>query len=131
MRSPDEIVGEPNRPHMRRWHLWRGKRLQIVLNQWLTNDARDAHDHARAITSIVLRGRGVEWLDANDAPGEFIYWARPLRPGVVRIRKATDRHRIELATPTLWMLVFTGPAVREWGYWIRGRFVPWRRYHAR
>src|ERR1041384_5900711 len=43
--KPDEVVGPPTKPQIRRWFLFRSKRLQIVLHHHLRSDPPVMHDH--------------------------------------------------------------------------------------
>lgn len=125
---PDEVIGDPTRPHMWRWYLFECRFFQIVVNKWLTSDEPVLHDHAWWNVSVRLRGQALEFTDSQHdgyAYGELLT-GQPMRR--FRFRRATDRHCIALRSPVLWTLFITGPASREWGYLVRGRWVPWKSY---
>lgn len=133
MRPPDETVGDPLAPHIRRWVIYRGRWFQIVLHQWLKSDPPVPHDHSWWNVSVRLRGRAIEFNKSEqhfhrEAGWGEIHTGLPMRR--VRFRRATDRHFVELVTPTMWTLFITGPHVREWGYWKRGQFISWRNYRG-
>lgn len=52
----------------------------------------------------------------------------------VVVRRPTYRHRVELLRDrrgrpiSCWTLVFTGPRVREWGFWCPKGFVNWKEF---
>lgn len=64
---------------------------------------------------------------------EPIYHRARRRPGKVLWRPATWRHRviIEDETRPSWSLVFVGPRVRKWGFWLRTGWCWWRRTNYR
>lgn len=90
----------------------------------------DPHDHPWAFWSLILCGsyREQVWSDKTD-----------IRTARLRSRKRwswarTNRnaaHIITRITGPLWTLVVVGPRRADWGFWERGRFVPWREYMAR
>jgi hypothetical protein len=85
----------------------------------------DLHDHPVSFLSIVLSGSYVEELP--DDTGE----RRTVRVRRWNLKRATDRHRIVSVTRRALTLVFSGPAVREWGFYTPEGWVPWREYDAR
>jgi len=51
-----------------------------------------------------------------------------IRHGGWQFRPSTYRHRIVAVFPNTWTLVATRKAVREWGFWVKDKFVPWFQY---
>jgi hypothetical protein len=100
-----------------RLHLFQVPRGAVMLHWILTPDPHpDPHDHPVDFLSITLRGGYTEWTPKG------------YRSARVRFRRATDVHRIVAVKPGTVTLVLAGPVVREWGFWARGLFVPWRFY---
>lgn len=105
---------------MHRYWLIKLKRLQVVFHHIFESDPPDLHDHSWWNISVVLKGRMIEHTPAG---------ARMLRAGSIRLRRATDLHRLEILEPT-WTMFITGREVREWGYMTRRGWKQWERYIA-
>jgi hypothetical protein len=42
---------------------------------------------------------------------------------------AEHRHRVLIFDgETAWTIAIAGKAVRDWGFWLDGAWMPWRRY---
>lgn len=125
-RPPDVTIGDdPERPYMKRWWIIpRNDQINVYLHQILrSDDDRALHDHPWDNTSWVLDGGYIE----HTPDGVF-----ERTVGYLGGRSATDRHRLEVADgqPAV-TLFFTGPKVREWGFWCGGdRFVHWQDFVA-
>lgn len=139
MRLPDEIVGHWSRPQTLRWVLFRCAWFQIVLNKHVRSDVPVLHDHEWDNATLVLRGRGREWIRVP-APLEYapvdlavhlrkVHSAprRRLFPGRLIVRRADELHWIEIPKgAALWTLFITGPKVREFGYMrANGHWTRW------
>lgn len=45
------------------------------------------------------------------------------------VRPAEWKHRVILKDPKpVWTLVWSGPKVRDWGFWIKDKLCPWNNY---
>lgn len=145
-RDPDLVVGRPDRPYMRRWHLIpRNRFANIYLHQFLGDDEdRALHDHPWPNCSLLLSGEYHEAtfacrpVDGDPLPPIVWRWRRPGRPV---LRRAKTAHRIVLDRATggpqageplpCWSLFLTGPILRRWGFWCPfGRWVHWRSFTA-
>src|SRR5580692_11776128 len=63
-REPDLTIGSP--PQTLRWHLLRGRGIQVALHRWLLSDNdRALHDHSADNISILLTGCYREWFSHN------------------------------------------------------------------
>jgi hypothetical protein len=124
LRDPDFIIGEPERPYLRRWWIVPRNEFQnLYLHEILRDDDdRALHDHPWRNTSLVLIGRYREITPS----GSFIREA-----GSLVERAATDSHRLELVDgqPCV-SLFFTGQKVREWGFHCPNGWVHWRDFTA-
>lgn len=114
--------------YLYRWTLLRLEPFQIYLHHFVGDDwSNDLHDHPKRFISIGLKGGYVE---ETPFPGERRV-DTPFRAPWVRTFPAEHRHRLRLTPETgkdCWTLVIVLKAVRPWGYWREGRFVPWREY---
>lgn len=123
-RAPHFIVGGAQNPYLRRWYIIPRNRLfNIYLHEFLRpDDDRALHDHPWCSISILLEGCYIEEIPEGLC----------LRmEGQVIIRRATDRHRIELLKKPqgffpCWTLFITGPKIRDWGFHCPQGFVPWQ-----
>src|SRR5688572_2394655 len=105
-------------PRRLRW-LWRG--FGVYLHKFVGDDwSRDMHDHPKRFVSIGLRGGYIE--ETPDGSREYVApWVRSF--------PAHHIHRIRLpAGGYCWTLVIVLRAVRAWGFWHDGQWVPWREY---
>jgi hypothetical protein len=107
--------------YLTRWTLFRLPFVAVYLHCFSGSDwAIDLHDHPKRFISIGLRGRYVE-----HTPTGTREWRAPW----VRSFPAEHRHRLELRSGEFaWTLVIVGRATRPWGFWLDGRWLPWRRY---
>lgn len=119
----EEINGGNTCPtYLYRWTILRVGSIAVYLHKFVGEDwSIDKHDHPKRFWSIGLRG----WY-YEDTPMGVAKWSAPW----FRTFPATHVHRLFGPTSErpCWTLVITGPAVREWGFWQFGRFIPWREY---
>lgn len=129
---PHFYIGGTERPYLLRWYLIpRNRRLNIYLHKFCRDDDdRALHDHPWWFMSMMLRGEDREY--SRNPTNEQDAWGYEVRrAGSIAIRRATHRHRVELAkrmdgSPIpCWTIVVTGPNVRTWGFWCPKGFVPW------
>lgn len=132
--QPHEVIGDPDDPYLRRWHLIPPNRhVNVYLHHFGRSDEPGAlHDHPWDFASLLLTGRYLEVTDS----------AATVRiSGSLALRRAEHRHRIRLFTDghgsvqPCWSLVITGSRRRQWGFWCptatgARRFVPWQAYGA-
>ena len=120
---PEEINGANRCPtYLYRWQLLSTRWGKIYLHRFVATDwSRDLHDHPKRFLSIGLRGSYLE-----ETPAGFQLFKAPW----VRTFPANHIHRIAAisAKPNPWTLVVVFWAVREWGFWHDGRFIPWKKY---
>lgn len=145
-----EIIGPPACPILYRWTLIRSPLGRLMLHRFLPNaDDRADHDHPAAFWTLVLRGgyddrvpcpwcNGIN-LSLDDEHGIHCHlcansgevWGDRMRPGMLRKREATYRHRTRVLPTGCWTIVWMGRKVREWGFWRDGRWWPWREHERR
>ena len=120
--EPDIIIGAgaaPGEPdYLRRWYVLRHRDQEgcIYLHRFGRSDTERAlHDHPWPWTTILLEGAYRE----HTPEGTFLR-----ERGAVVSRAATDLHRVELVTETVWTLFITGKAERDWGFSLPdGRWI--------
>lgn len=118
----EEINGKNRCPtYLYRWTLLRVPWFSVYLHHFVGDDwSRDMHDHPKRFISIGLCGKYCE----ETPHGERIY-----RAPWIRTFPAHHIHRLRLVGgEECWTLVIVLRAVRQWGFWHLGRFIPWRQY---
>ncbi len=147
-RAPDVLIGGPERPYMKRWHILpRNPILNIYLHRIeRSDDDRALHDHPWWNASIVLAGGYFEVLPVVKPlrRGSLDYWfkagggptlrreaarqtARHRGPGALVFRKAKAAHRLIVHRPA-WTLFITGPRFRSWGFYCPQGWIDWRAF---
>ena len=118
----EEINGKNRCPtYMYRWTLLRTPWFAVYLHHFVGDDwSLDMHDHPKRFVSIGLAGQYIE----ETPDGEREYHAR-----WVRTLPANHVHRLKMIDGgKCWTCVIVFKAVREWGFWHFGKFIPWRQY---
>jgi len=128
MRQPDFVVigqGTESMPYLQRWWLIpRNRWFNIYLHKFQhSDDDRAQHDHPWASLSFCLKGKMIEH-----------HWARKrrIKRFVPYFRSPRFAHRLELVEGPVWTLFFTGPKVREWGFYMQpgSWWVHWATFEA-
>ena len=121
-RKPDfQIPG-----YLNRWHLIpRNKWFNIYLHQIIGPDpAPDWHDHPWWSMAIKLRGNYYEIDQASLGQNLLCSWRKR-----IVIRDPAALHRIYgVLLPGCWTLFITGPVVRDWGFWVGGKWIKHTEY---
>jgi hypothetical protein len=118
----EEISGRERCPtYLYRWTLLKARNWSVYLHHFVGDDwTRDLHDHPKRFISIGLRGRYME----ETPTGSKIY-----RAPWIRTFPAEHIHRLSMIDGCdCWTLVIVLKAVRGWGFWNSGNFIPWRKY---
>jgi len=109
--------------YLRRWRIetpW----FSVRLHHWLkSDDHRNLHDHPWDFYTFILKGG---YIDHSEHAGIGI--EIPARPGHWYYRPATHRHWVEIPPQGAWTIIFTGPIIRRWGFWVRGKFKKANKY---
>jgi hypothetical protein len=144
--------------YLRRWFIWPPnkdmKKLEprLYLHKFYRGDEdMHMHDHPWPFTSLILT-RGY-WEETElsslsqlytevdgvftrhkivdiEETGEFRRRLFYPRFSLLH-RKAEHRHRVVLeGTKPVWTIVRTGSKERSWGFWIKGKLCPWRKYDS-
>lgn len=128
--KPHFIIGGKDNPYMLRWFLIpRNPFLNVYLHKFIRDDDdRALHDHPWWFVSVMLKGMYLEVTETGRTER---------KAGSIAFRKATHRHRVELARDFLtlkpipcWTLIVTGRKARTWGFWCPKGFVPWQEFVA-
>lgn len=135
-----EVIHRDGDPYLTRWWLVDTQhRGRLYLHRFHRSDADVHHDHPWSFWSLILKGGYYEWTPSpwicRDTPGcsepEVARW---YRPGRLLRRPATWRHRVEIPTDLrgrVWSLVWTGPKVRDWGFWCPRGWIPFQEHNSR
>ncbi len=106
---------------------------KIFIHRILQSDERTPHDHPWAFTSVILAGEYYEHVTEYEGRQKCTTGVIAKFGSVLR-RKANHIHRLEIVRP-VWSLVFAGPSVRDWGFWLFERdqngkpeWVDWRAF---
>lgn len=98
--------------YVRRWYLqtpW----YSIRVHHWLHSDGkRFFHDHAWWFLTLVRRGG---YTDVTPNGQER------MRVGSLRFGPSPHRHWVEVDASGCWTVLLTGPKVRRWGFWVKGK----------
>jgi len=117
-------IGVPDNVYMERlsiiWTPWFSIKLHKIFR---ADRQEDLHDHPWSFFSIILHGSYVE--NTPDGLKKRTIW---------NWKRATDRHSIrEVSRSPVWSLVFCGPKIRSWGFWVDDgmghlEWIKWREY---
>ena len=119
--KPEEINGAFRCPtYLYRWHICSTRWFKAYLHHFVADDwSLDLHDHPKRFISVGLRGSYIE-----DMPQGSVTYHAPW----IRTFPATHIHRLRVPSKNCWTLVIVLKAVRQWGFWHGGKFIPWRSY---
>jgi hypothetical protein len=118
----EEIDGDGRCPtYLYRWTIFRIGWLKVYLHKFVGDDwSLDLHDHPKRFVSIGLKGGYLE-----RTPHGLSLYSAPW----IRTFPAEHIHRISMTSNRpCWTIAITLKAVRPWGFWHEGQFVPWRKY---
>lgn len=149
----ERITRRDNDPYLDRLVIFRCNWFSVFLHIFRDGDDECMHDHPWPFVSVILRGGYWEHTDPGpvctncnlpcfssydnsrccDAPPVFTGPARSkrwYRPGSVLFRRSDHAHRVEIdrSKPAPVTLVFVGRRCRDWGFYTRFGWLPWRRY---
>jgi len=112
-RAPDLVIGESERPYLRRWWVIpRNRVFNIYLHEILrSDDDRALHDHPWFNLSVILRG----WYVEHTIRAGGVNRRRVRRAGAIKARTPWSAHRLEVKEPCLTLFI-TGPRLRHWGF---------------
>ncbi len=133
----EKITGtDPSDLLLVRWFLLRFRKHRLLLHHFRRSDADDPHSHPWDFWSLVIRGGYFEFVPdkAENDPrpiGQRRLVGKWYGPGSILYRRAEHVHRVELPPGrTSWTIVFTFPKRREWGFFTRVGYKPWRVFFA-
>lgn len=117
-------------PYLERYYVFLKDRkyfpFNVFIHKFLKSDPDDVHDHPWPYATLILKGGYYEWIPTfnpftGEKVGETRYWRGP---GHFRICGATSYHRIELdPNVTAWTLFMPGPQKREWGFFVKNKWI--------
>lgn len=117
----NEPLGIPECPYAYRWVLiFFGYSIRIH-NFLRSDDKRYFHDHAWWFLTLVLKG---SYTDVSPEGDDV------LKAGSIRFRKAKHSHYVKVAEGGCWTILITGKPIRNWGFWVDGKFKrPLKYFH--
>ncbi len=120
---------QDNAPYLERYYVFLKDRkhfpFNVFIHKFLKSDPDDVHDHPWPYATLILKGGYYEWTPVFDVEGKKITETCRWRgPGHFRICSATSYHRIELdPNITAWTMFMPGPQKREWGFFVKNKWV--------
>jgi len=51
-----------------------------------------------------------------------------MKPGMIRFRSKYHTHSVEVNPGGCWTILFTGPIVRRWGFWVEKKWKKSNKY---
>jgi hypothetical protein len=120
---------ECNEPLLTRYYIFLKDRkwfpFNIFIHKFHKGDPGDLHDHPWPYFTLILAGGYYEWVPKlwnGCVVGEERHWRGP---GHFRLCGANSYHRIELHPEvTPWTMFMPGPQKREWGFLVKGKWIP-------
>lgn len=104
--------------YLQRWYI-ETPFFSIRLHHWLhSDDDRHLHDHPWNFITIILKG---SYTDVSENGKELMHI------GKIAYRSATHKHYVKI-DKDCWTILFTGPKIRKWGFWIGERFRKANKY---
>lgn len=124
-----EPLGKPECPYAYRW-VFNFSLFSIRIHKWIrSDDKRFFHDHPWGFLTIVLRGGYTDVSpDHNDPTGVS---RDVLSKGSIRYRASHHQHYVEVTESGALTLLFVGPKIREWGFWVKGKLKRPLRYFGK
>ncbi len=138
--KPEEINGGNRCPtYLYRWTILKLGKRGIYLHHFVGDDwSLDLHDHPKRFISIGLKGSYIESTPDSKIVGlgeKLEIFNAPW----IRTFPAEHIHRLTMVRSggpngvpekihDCWTLVIVLNAVRSWGFWHVGKFIPWREY---
>lgn len=121
----NQPLGDPTCPYCYRTVLNLGL-FAIRYHKWVGNDdLRNKHDHPYSFITIILTG---SYNDVTTNPITKEDKEETLTPWSIRYRKSTHTHSVKLNTKICRTLVISGPPLRQWGFWVNGKFIRREKY---
>lgn len=132
----EEINGAERCPtYLYRWTLLKFRGRGVYLHHFVGDDwSLDLHDHPKRFISIGLRGcyretTPIPQVGPDDEGGLRMQRDHIFQAPWFRSFPAEHIHRISMVDGgECWTLVIVLKAVRPWGFWHLGEFIPWRKY---
>lgn len=117
----EEINGAGRCPtYLWRWILFSTRWFKVYLHKFTGGDwSRDLHDHPKKFISVGLWGSYLE---------ETVEGFKRYRAPWIRTFPAEHRHRLSTPWGICWTLVIVLKTVRAWGFWHKGRWIPFDQY---
>lgn len=124
-----EQLGLKECPYVYRWR-FESPFGSVRVHHWLgRDDDRAMHDHPWSFVTFILRGGYTEMVPSERGDGSVtLKW---LKAPSVHYRPADYQHMVFPNEGSVWTVIVTGPRVRHWGFWVKGKFVKSYKYFYR
>jgi hypothetical protein len=119
--SPEDLRGHGKHDtYLYRWTLLKTRFFKIYLHNFVGDDwCKDFHDHPKRFLTIGLKGSYIE-----ETPNGRETFTAPW----IRSFPANHIHRLLVPSKTCWTFVVVFKQTREWGFWRKGKFIPYLKY---
>ena len=117
----NEPLGEKECPYAYRWvFIFFG--FSVRIHKWKrSDDKRFMHDHPWWFITLVLKG---SYADVSEKGRDT------LKRFSFRYRPSSHKHYVEIPKGGCWTILFTGKPLRNWGFWVNGKFKrPLKYFH--
>lgn len=105
--------------YLTRYTLFGCKYFTIKVHHIMKSDYDCLHDHPWTFISLLLKGSYIEHTEKG---------SKKYKAGNLLYRPAPYKHRLEIDKP-VWSLVITFRKKREWGFWTKSGWIPWKLYN--
>jgi hypothetical protein len=145
----NEPLGVKECPYAYRWMLNLGL-FSVRVHHWVrSDDKRYFHDHPWAFITIILKGGYTDVSWRGDIDGlkkdisarhgnltlsddkKYIVEKDTVIAGNWRYRPSSHRHYVDVPKGGCWSLLFCSYPVRNWGFWVNGKFYRPLRFFSR
>lgn len=119
MKFTHQKLGRPECKYLERWVIDFGL-FAIRIHHWFSSDdQRNFHDHPFWFWTFVLKGG---YTDVSPQGNQR------MTRGTHAFRRAEHQHTVRVDPGGCWTILLTGPEVRQWGFWVKGKFRKRNKY---
>ena len=122
LRRPDGVI------YLDRWG-WECRFFGVFVHRMDGPDpGRDLHDHPWTFWSFVAKGGYCEDRAAQRDPDKTTLHGRSRWS--VKVMRLDECHSVTVVDAPTWTIVLHGPKRRDWGFYVDGKWMPWRIYDS-
>ena len=123
--QPGKIIAPTGKPYLYRWTIQSTPFFNLYMHVQVASDEEGMHTHPWMSQSVILSGGYYEVVGAR--VGSSYVPLHPVRRKPMEvIQRGTDiPHRLLLPDEVEYSLslFFTGPRVKDWGFWVNGKWI--------